>query len=238
MTSPRRRPTKAKEQPLGLKVSKPQERLHHGRQGRRLLLRVRARGLPQRPGLRQDPRGRAKIWNQGGLTIRTTLDPQAQELGRRSRSRTTSTKSDKVAAAATLVEPGTGKIVGDGPVEAVRLRQERDRRSTTRSTRPYGGSNYGFPTGSTFKPFVAAAALEEGTPGDAGVPVAVRDGRTRARSRPAAASRGPNQRRAAPWRTRPSPRSARTAEGGDGEVGQHLLRPDDLRHRHCARWST
>ena len=27
-----------------------------------------------------------------------------------------------------------------------------------------GGSNFGFPTGSTFKPFVAAAALEGGTP--------------------------------------------------------------------------
>ena len=55
-TSRRRRPTRPRRQPLGLKVSKPKNGCITAVKGAGLLLRLRARGLPHRPGLRQDRR--------------------------------------------------------------------------------------------------------------------------------------------------------------------------------------
>src|SRR5204862_142632 len=52
---------------------------------------------------------RAKRWNQGGLTIKTTLDPQAQKSTEKA-IKAHVNASDPVASAVVLVEPGTGKI--------------------------------------------------------------------------------------------------------------------------------
>ena len=105
---------------------------------------------------------RAKVWNQGGLTIRTTLDPQSQEAIQTS-IKDHVYKSDKVAAAATLVEPGTGKILGMGQSKPYGYGKNETEYNFSVND-GMGGSNFGFPTGSTFKPFVAAAALEQGKP--------------------------------------------------------------------------
>lgn len=105
---------------------------------------------------------RAKVWNQGGLTIRTTLDPQSQKSVQDS-IKSHVNKSDSVATAATLVEPGTGKIVGMGQSRPYGYGKNETEYNYS-VDRDMGGSNFGFPTGSTFKPFVAAAALEQGRP--------------------------------------------------------------------------
>ncbi|MFJ8535745.1 transglycosylase domain-containing protein [Streptomyces sp. NPDC093591] len=153
---------KAKETPLGLKVSKPKNGCITAVKGASFFCKYVEKVFVSDPVFGKNRETRAKIWNQGGLTITTTLDPQAQESVQASLKDHVN-QTDKVAAAATLVEPGTGKILGMGQSKPYGYgKNETELNYSVDSA--YGGSNFGFPTGSTFKPFVAAAALEEGRP--------------------------------------------------------------------------
>ncbi|MET9515031.1 transglycosylase domain-containing protein [Streptomyces sp. NPDC002994] len=105
---------------------------------------------------------RAKVWNQGGLKIRTTLDPQAQQSVQAS-IKDHVYQSDKIATAVTLVEPGSGKVIGMGQSRPYGFKSNETTINFS-ANKNMGGSAYGFPTGSTFKPFVAAAAIEQGIP--------------------------------------------------------------------------
>ncbi|NKQ24652.1 transglycosylase domain-containing protein [Streptomyces galbus] len=152
----------AKETPLALKVTQPQNGCITATKGASFFCKYVEKVFLGDPVFGRTREERAKIWNQGGLTIRTTLEPQAQESVQES-IKDHIYKSDKVAAAATLVEPGTGKILAMGQSKPYGYgKNETEINYSVGSDR--GGSNFGFPTGSTFKPFVAAAALEQGRP--------------------------------------------------------------------------
>ncbi|MFJ5305608.1 transglycosylase domain-containing protein [Streptomyces sp. NPDC088350] len=153
---------KAEQSDLGLKVSQPKNGCITAVKGASFFCKYVEKVFLSDPVFGKTKEARAKIWNQGGLTIRTTLDPQAQDSVQASLKQHIY-KSDKVAAAATLVEPGTGKILGMGQSKPYGYGKNETEYNYSVNA-DMGGSNFGFPTGSTFKPFVAAAALEQGLP--------------------------------------------------------------------------
>jgi membrane peptidoglycan carboxypeptidase len=97
----------------------------------------------------------------GGLTIRTTLDPKAQH-GAQVALGTQLPPDDpfEVAGVVNSVEPGTGAVKVMAVSEGYG-----DRENQTKVNLATGGS-VGFQAGSTFKPFVLAAALQKGIPLD------------------------------------------------------------------------
>jgi membrane peptidoglycan carboxypeptidase len=109
---------------------------------------------------------RRRLLLQGGLTITTTLDRTAQKAAEDALDNYVDPR-DKVASAVVSVQPGTGHVkamavsrgYGDGKGQ-IKFNPATDR--------AYGGSS-GFQPGSTFKPFVAAAALEAGYPFSYGI---------------------------------------------------------------------
>lgn len=159
---PQAQADKAKKTPLGLKVSQPKNGCITAVKGASFFCKYVEKVFLSDPVFGKTREARAKIWNQGGLTITTTLDPQAQRSVQASLKEHIY-KSDKVAAASTLVEPGTGKILAMGQSKPYGYGKNETEINYS-VDRAYGGSNFGFPTGSTFKPFVAAAALQEGRP--------------------------------------------------------------------------
>ncbi|MFD9726233.1 transglycosylase domain-containing protein [Streptomyces sp. NPDC059072] len=105
---------------------------------------------------------RAKVWNQGGLTVRTTLDPQSQDSVNES-IKDHVDQDDKVATAVTLVQPGTGRVLAMGQSKPYGFAKNETQINFS-VDKKMGGSNFGFPTGSTFKAIVAASAIERGLP--------------------------------------------------------------------------
>ncbi|MFC9608631.1 transglycosylase domain-containing protein [Streptomyces niveus] len=150
---------RAKKSEINLKVSRPKNGCITAVKGAGFFCDYVRKVFLTDPSFGKTQEDRAKIWNQGGLTVRTTLDPQAQESAQESIKKHVY-KSDEVATALSIVEPGTGKILAMG------------------QSRPYGGGKNetyinlsvdedmgggaGYQPGSTFKPIVAAAALEQG----------------------------------------------------------------------------
>ncbi|MFJ9415285.1 transglycosylase domain-containing protein [Streptomyces sp. NPDC101227] len=105
-------------------------------------------------------KARSKRWDEGGMTIRTTLDPQTQQAIQKSVSDHVN-EDDPVASAATIVEPGSGKILGMGQSRPYGLGPHETQMNLSVDHDMGGGA--GYQPGSTFKPVVAAAALEQGT---------------------------------------------------------------------------
>ncbi|MFB6775846.1 transglycosylase domain-containing protein [Streptomyces sp. NPDC056352] len=153
---------KAQATPIKLRVSKPENGCITAASGAAFFCDYVRKVFLADPVFGKTKEERAKVWNQGGLTVRTTLDPQAQE-GVQASIKSHVYKTDKVATAVTLVQPGTGKIMGMGQSKPYGFGANETQYNYS-VNKDMGGSNYGFPTGSTFKPFLAAAAIEGGKP--------------------------------------------------------------------------
>ncbi|MFH9012577.1 transglycosylase domain-containing protein [Streptomyces sp. NPDC017943] len=152
---------KAMEAPLGLKVSKPKNGCITAVKGGGFFCDYVREVFLTDPVFGKTRKQRAKVWNQGGLTIRTTLDPQAQDAAQNS-IRDHVYKSDEVATAATVVQPGTGKILAMGQSRPYGFKKNETQINLSVDQAMGGGM--GYQPGSTFKPIVAAAALEDGMP--------------------------------------------------------------------------
>ncbi len=114
---------------------------------------------------------RTAFWARGGLTIRTTLDSVAQATAQAALVKKVP-MTDSHGAAITVVQPGTGQIL---VMAQNRLLRAPKSKAEIASYSEYNynldavvnGSPYngvGNQTGSTFKPFVIAAALEQKIP--------------------------------------------------------------------------
>ncbi|MGW0613470.1 transglycosylase domain-containing protein [Streptomyces sp. NPDC002788] len=149
--------------PLGLKVSKPKNGCITATKGAGFFCDYVREVFLNDPVFGKTKEQRATIWNQGGLTVRTTMDPQAQNAAQTS-IKDHVYKSDEVATAATIVQPGTGKILAMGQSRPYGVDIKKGETTLNLSVDGDMGGGMGYQPGSTFKPIVAAAALEDGMP--------------------------------------------------------------------------
>ncbi|MGW3123953.1 transglycosylase domain-containing protein [Streptomyces sp. NPDC001107] len=151
----------AKKTPLGLNPSQPKNGCITAVKGAGFFCDYVREVFLTNPMFGKTKEARAKVWNQGGLTIRTTLDPQAQSSVQASIKEHVN-KTDDVATAATIVQPGTGKILAMGQSRPYGFGKHETQIDLSVNQSMGGGA--GYQPGSTFKPIVAAAAIEGGTP--------------------------------------------------------------------------
>ena len=128
---------------------------------------------PQMAVLGKTPADRLKTINQGGLTIRTTLKPAMQKAAQKEITRAVPVgNKQNLGAAATILEPGTGKIL------AMAQATDFDKVQTNINVdQKYGGGELGYQFGSTAKMFGLVTALEKGMPLNGTIKVPFADGK-------------------------------------------------------------
>ncbi|THA83144.1 transglycosylase domain-containing protein [Streptomyces sp. A0592] len=152
----------AKAKPVTLKVTKPRNGCITAVKGAGFFCDYVRNSFLTDPVFGKTREERAKVWNQGGLTVRTTLDPQSQDAANES-IKDHVYQEDSIATAVTMVQPGTGRVLAMGQSKPYGFGKNETQINYSVDKR-MGGSNFGFQVGSTFKPFIAAAALERGMP--------------------------------------------------------------------------
>ncbi len=127
--------------------------------------------LLQNDGLGATKQERLDALTTGGLTIETTLVPKlAEQVSKTTRSNVPPGNPYKLASAAAMVEPGTGKVLALGQSSEYALNPSDDGFSATSVNwsvdKRYGGGD-GFQIGSVAKAFTLVTALEQGVPVEA-----------------------------------------------------------------------
>jgi membrane peptidoglycan carboxypeptidase len=113
------------------------------------------------PALGPTEQVRKRYLEEGGLEIRTTIDPRAQDAAQKS-IRKKVRPTDSVVAAVSMVEPGTGHIKAMAQSKGYGEGKGNTFVNYNVARKDNGG--IGVQPGSTFKPFVLAAALQQGIP--------------------------------------------------------------------------
>ncbi|MEV7596744.1 transglycosylase domain-containing protein [Kitasatospora sp. NPDC089797] len=152
----------AKAAPLGLNYKDPQNGCITARTMGFFCDYVR-HVIKQDPAFGKSSEDRKGFWDRGGLNIYTTLDPDKQ-LAAQNAVTSNVKVTDSVSAAATMVEPGTGKILAMAQTRPYGLDTTKNQTVVNLNVDAAMGGGNGFQPGSTFKPIVAAAALEAGLP--------------------------------------------------------------------------
>ncbi|MFC8794967.1 transglycosylase domain-containing protein [Streptomyces cinereoruber] len=152
----------AKAAPLKLKVKTPKNGCITAVHGAGFFCDYVRKTILTDPVFGKTSEERQKLWNLGGLTVKTTLSPRAQAAANEAATAMVN-KDDPVATSVVQVQPGTGKILSMGQSRPYGLDPKKHETTLNLGvSNRMGGSTYGFQVGSTFKPFTAAAALEKG----------------------------------------------------------------------------
>jgi len=123
---------------------------------------VRTLTSDQMPSLGSTAEERTNRLKRGGLTIKTLIDPEAQQAAEAAVSQTVGAK-DPVWGGSVLIQPSTGLITAMAQSRTKLGSGEGETWQNVNVSTQYGGIE-GFQPGSTFKPFVIGAALEQGVP--------------------------------------------------------------------------
>ncbi|MFE2409576.1 transglycosylase domain-containing protein [Kitasatospora sp. NPDC059408] len=153
----------AKAAPLGLNYRDPQNGCITARAGMGFFCDYVRHVVKQDPAFGKSAADRKKLWDQGGLNIFTTMDPEKQAAAQKAVSDLVYV-TDPVSAAMTMVEPGTGDILAMAQTRPYGLAKEKNETVVNYNVDAVMGGGIGFQPGSNFKPIVAAAALEAGLP--------------------------------------------------------------------------
>ncbi|MDH6703395.1 membrane peptidoglycan carboxypeptidase [Kitasatospora sp. MAA19] len=151
----------AKAAPLGLKFKDPQNGCITAQAGMGFFCDYVRHVVKQDPAFGKNAADRKKLWDTGGLNIYTTLDPDKQAAAQNAVTKKVNV-TDSVSAAATMMEPGSGKILAMAQTRPYGLDPNKNQTVVNLNVDASMGGGNGFQTGSTFKPILAAAALESG----------------------------------------------------------------------------
>jgi membrane peptidoglycan carboxypeptidase len=152
--------TAAEATPVKLKTSLPQG-CTSAKTGEAFFCEYVEHIVLQNPAFGATEQAREELWDQGGLKIHTTLEPKDQKAVQAAVTDHVGA-GDKAAAAMTVVQPGTGKILAMGQSRPYGTGAAADQTTLNYNVDQSMGGGGGFLTGSTFKPITAAAALEQG----------------------------------------------------------------------------
>ncbi|MFJ3784653.1 transglycosylase domain-containing protein [Streptomyces sp. NPDC090093] len=152
----------AKAAPLKLKVKTPKNGCITAVDGAGFFCDYVRKTILNDPVFGKTAEERQKLWNLGGLTVKTTLSPRAQAAANEAAIAKVN-KDDPVAASVVQVQPGTGKVLSMGQSRPYGLDPKKHETTLNLAVGSrMGGTTFGFQVGSTFKPITAAAALEKG----------------------------------------------------------------------------